>query len=227
MNREDPRIIDGMRRQGRLREAALAEAGRLGWKAGFGTKAAMSMIGTSQPLTGFMTNSTLVESGSGIDTGGWGTPLFEPEVALRIGSELASGAGPEEAIGAVDAVAAAIEAVDLGEIDRVEEILAGNVFHRKVALGGFQDVDSARLEEVRISVGVDGSGGESSDPRELIGDYGAVLSALADQVDLIGERLQPGDVVITGAAVTPLALDPGRELEVSITGGGRVSVEVV
>lgn len=226
MNRDDRRVIEGLRRQDSLRKDEYAEATRLGWKAGFGTEAAMSKIGTAQPLTGFLTTSTLVESGAGVNAEGWGTPLLEPEVAVRIGSELGPGASPEDATRAVDAVAAAIEVVDFGETDQVEEILAGNVFHRKVVLGEFQKSDPAILDDIRISVRVDGSGGSPSDPRDLIGSYGEILCAMADQVEIIGERLQPGDVVITGAAVAPLAFDSGHRFEVSITGGSDVSVEV-
>ena len=224
MNRDDPRVIDGMRRQGMLRAAEYGQAPRLGWKAGFGTEAAMAAIGTTQPLTGFLTTSTLVESGSGISAAGLGNPLLEPEVAVRIGTELGPGASPEDAAEAVEAVAAAIEVVDLGEVGRIEEILAGNVFHRKVVLGEFHE--SVTLDDVRISVRVDGSGGPASDPRDLIGGYGKILSALADQVALIGERLHPGDVVITGAAVPPLPLVPGDRYEVSTSDGSNVSVEV-
>jgi 2-keto-4-pentenoate hydratase len=224
MNRDDPKVIEGMRRQSLLRGDEYAEAPRLGWKAGFGTEVAMAAIGTTQPLTGFLTTATLVESGSRISVDGWGTPLLEPEVAVRIGSELGPGASPEDAVAAVAAVAAAIEVVDLGEVDRIEEILAGNVFHRKVILGEFQE--STLLDDARISVRVDGSDGPPSDPRDLIGSYGEILSALADQVGLIGELLQPGDVVITGAAVTPLTLGSGGRFEVSISGGSHVSVEV-
>jgi len=74
----------------------------------------MSLIGVDQPLLGFLTASSLLDSGTSVDVSTWGVPLIEPEVAVRIGNEIGSGASAEEGAAAVDAVAAAIELVDPG-----------------------------------------------------------------------------------------------------------------
>lgn len=215
-----------MERQSVLRESGLGKGDRLGWKSGFGTEGAMSLLGLDQPLLGFLTTATQLGSGSTVDVAEWGVPLLEAEVAVRIGSEIGSGASPEEGAAAIDGVAAAIELVDLGAIDSVEEILAGNIFHRQVLLGEFTEIGATDLAEVRIAVEIDGVRSDPADPRDVIGEIGRVVASLADQAELIGETFQPGDVVITGAAVPPAPVQPGQRYTVEITGDSQVSVEI-
>jgi 2-keto-4-pentenoate hydratase len=226
MNRDDERVLAGMKRQAQLRESALAEASRLGWKSGFGTEGAMEMLGIAQPLTGFLTTATLGDSGDEVEVSGWGMPLLEAEVAVRIERELGKGATPEEAASAIGAVAAAIELVDLGSFDEVEEVLAGNIFHRRVLLGEFVDLGASRLEDVRIAVDANGTGSEPADPGEVIGEIGRVVADLADQAELIGETFRPGDVVITGAAVPPAPVQAGERYEVTLSCDSTVTVEI-
>ena len=227
MNRNDARIIAGMKKQAGLRESLPSDARRLGWKSGFGTEGAMALIGVEQPLTGFLTSATRLGSGASVGIGEWTTPLLEAEVAVRIDSPVGPGASPEEGASAIGAVAAAVELVDLGAIDSVEEILGGNIFHRHVLLGEFRECGPDDLEQVRISVTVNGDESEPSDPREVIGDIGKVVAALADQADLIGDSFLPGDVIITGAAVPPAPVQPGDSYAVSINGGSTVAVDLV
>ncbi|MBN8867804.1 MAG: fumarylacetoacetate hydrolase family protein [Solirubrobacterales bacterium] len=225
-NREDERIIEGMERQFAAREAVLAGAERLGWKSGFGTEGAMGLLEIRQPLVGFLTSATLIDSGSVVDVSEWAMPLIEPEVAVRLEAEVGPGASPEQAAEAIGAVAPAIELVDLGSIDSVADILAGNIFHRRVILGEFQALGDSALDAVRIAVTANGTKGEPSDPRQVIGDLGAVVAALADQADLAGARFEPGDIVITGAAVPPAPLQSGDSFEAELSGGSGIAVKI-
>lgn len=184
----------------------------------------MEALGIDQPLLGHLATATLLESGARVSIGEWGTPLLEPEVAVRLEQAVPPGSSAEEAAAAIGAVGAAIELVDLGAIDKVEEILAGNIFHRHVLLGEFVDIDAGGLEEVRIAVTVNGEESEPSDPREVIGDIGQVVASLADQAELLGESFEAGDVIITGAAVPPALIHPGDEYRVSLNLGTEVAV---
>lgn len=226
MNREDERVVEGMKRQSALRESSLADASRLGWKSGFGTEGAMELLGITQPLTGFLTTATLAQPGEVVEVGRWGMPLLEAEVAVRIDRELGSDATPEQAASAIGAVAAAIELVDLGSVEKVEEILAGNIFHRKVLLGEFVELADSGLGDVRIAVEANGVESGPADPRDVIGEIGRVVADLAGQAELAEETFQPGDVVITGAAVPPAPVQPGERYEVKLTLGSSVAVEI-
>ena len=222
-----PAMQEGLRRQeARGRELLDQGAARLGWKAGFGTAAAMEKLGTSGPLVGFLTDATLAPSGSTVDVAGWAKPVLEPEVAVRLGADVDADQDLEQVLGAIDAIAAAIELVDLGQVsDDAGAILATNIFHRHVLLGDFLPLDGA-LDDVRMDVL---SGGvvhaEAVEPAAMLGPLDEVVRGLAELLADSPEGLRAGDVIITGAAVKPFALGGGESIEVRV-GASAVAVAI-
>jgi 2-keto-4-pentenoate hydratase len=201
-------------------------ARRLGWKAGFGTRAAIEKLGTDGPLVGFLTDATLEPSGTTIEVGDWGKAVLEPEVSLRLGADVAAGDGPEAIAAAVEAIGAAIELVDLGEVGGdPAAILATNVYHRKVLLGDFVALPGT-LAEVRIDVEQSGEPPVlGSDPAAVLGPLVEVVAGLAAILDGSGDGLRAGDVIITGAAIKPFEPTTGETFEVGVA-GSRVAVEI-
>ena len=203
-------------------------ATRLGWKAGFGTAAALEKLGTTGPLVGFLTDSTLQPSGSLFDVTGWVKPVLEPEVAVRLGADVDAGSDRSRIEAAVGQVGAAIELVDLGSAgDDAGAILAANVFHRAVLLGDLPPpAPGTSLAGVRVDVR---TGGEDyatdADPAAVLGDLIDVLSGMAALLATVDEGLRAGDVIITGAAVKPFELAGGETIEVRV-GGSNVSARV-
>jgi 2-keto-4-pentenoate hydratase len=188
----------------------MTHAERLGWKAGFGTTAAMEMLGTTGPLAAPLTTATLVADGGSQSIEGWARPILEAELAVRIGPD-----------GEVEAVAAAIELVDLhGPLDDIETILANGIYHRAVVLGEFT---SARPPELIIDVVRNGVADTTgADACALTGLPEDVLRHMGSH----GADLQPGDVVITGAAVPPLEVTPDDVVLVRFPDIGEVSIRL-
>jgi 2-keto-4-pentenoate hydratase len=106
----------------------------------------------------------------------------------------------------------------------VEEILAGDIFHRHVVLGGASDVqpDELRGEIVHRGevVGVD-------DPWALVGDPVTAVAHLAEHLGAFGERVRAGDVLITGSIVPALAVAPGERLEYRLEPLGALAIDFV
>jgi 2-keto-4-pentenoate hydratase len=226
----DPRIAAGLVRQAAERSRLLdGGASRLGWKAGFGTSAAMAKLGTTAPLIGFMTDQGLLDGDGPVAIGDWTKPVLEPEVAVRLGQDLAPGADREAVAAAIEAVATAIELVDItGPGDDVEAILSNNIFHRYVAIGPFARVsDDLRLDQLRLEV-VEGeeARAQGADPAELLGDLVDVVRHLADQAPGAGDQLRAGDVIITGSVVPGIAVSAGERFEVRADGLGSVAVRL-
>jgi 2-keto-4-pentenoate hydratase len=216
----DASLKDGLRRQQEEFRHLVAEgAGRLGWKAGFGTAAAIQKLGTSGPLAAPLTDSTLVSSGTSIDVKGWSKPVLEAEVAVRLATDVVAGQGRAEIEAAIGAVGAAIELVDLGEAgDDAGAILAAGIFHRAVILGEMRPpAPGTSLGDVRIDVfyGQDPYA-VNADPSALLDDLTEVLRGMATLLLGTEDGLRAGDVVITGAAVKPVALTGGEEISVRI-----------
>lgn len=146
--------------------------------------------------------------------------MLEPEVALIFSADVPADGSPEETAAAIGSIAAAIELVDLGEVGDAEQILSSNVFHRWYALGEPTPVSS--IEDVRIDVG---GVATAADPREALGDLVEVAGGIARMLDLVGEKLSAGDVLITGAAIPAITVTGGEAFEVRV-GDSEVAVQI-
>jgi 2-keto-4-pentenoate hydratase len=132
---EDPRVRRGMARQLELRRGLLDDGARpIGWRPGLGTAAAMEKHGIAATLVGFLTDRGVREPGREIEIGAWGTPTAEPEFAVHVARDVPADGDEEAVAAAIGGPGVAVELVDLGD-GEVEDILAGDVFHRHVVLG--------------------------------------------------------------------------------------------
>lgn len=216
----DRRIEAGMRAQ-LARRRAMLDTGRkhLGWKLGFGSPAAMQRLGTTGPLVGFLTDQSLLESGASCSIAGWKRAMLEPEIAAHIGSG-----------GAIEALGVAIEIADLDpDVQDVEEILAGDIFHRHVLLGP-PDASRAGGSVAGLSARVLRNGEEiasTSDPEAATGRVRDIVRSAAATLETNGLRLDAGDVVILGSVVPPIAVAAGETISVEVTPLGELEVRFV
>jgi 2-keto-4-pentenoate hydratase len=191
-----------------------AGAEHIGWKAAFGSPAGMKALGTDRPLVGHLTAGRRLSPGATVAVGDWTRGVVEAEIAAYVGPDLA-----------VDGWSLAIELADVDHPpEDVEEILAGNVYHRHVLLG---DVVPDLAVGMPVAVhrdGVEVTG--ATHPSELVGELGWVLSTTASTLAAAGGALAAGDVVITGSVVPPIPVAPGEHWQVSAPGLGAVDVRL-
>lgn len=224
---DDPRVQRGIDRQLAVRRRVIADGARaIGWKAGFGTPAAMAAIGTTGPLAGYLTDGSLLADGAEVALDGWTAPTVEVEVAARLGRDLPGGADAAQAAAAIDALAPAIELVDLDGPrgpDDVEEFLADGFFHRHAVLGRFDAAwAGGAADGMRLTVA--GRSRSYADAVEPACDVADVVRSIADLLDAAGERLRAGEIVITGAAAPVFAAEPGERIVARFEGLGTVGV---
>ncbi len=216
----DARVEAGMRAQLARRGELLASGRRhLGWKLGFGSPAAMQRLGTTAPLVGFMTDGSLLPSGATCSIAGWKRAMLEPEIAAHIGDG-----------GVIAALGVAIEIADLDpDVQDVESVLAGDIFHRHVLLG---PPDSTRsggsVEGIAARVLRDGvEMASTSEPESLTGRISDNLASAATTLESLGLGLRPGDVVILGSMVPPIPVEPGQSIRVEVDPLGALEVRFV
>ena len=200
-------------------------AEHLGWKVGFGAPAAMARLGLDRPLVGALTEGRRLPPGASVTVEGWTHGLIEAEVAAYVGRDVAGDATAREALAAVDGWSLAVELADLDlPPDDVEEILAGNIYHRWVLLG---DVVSDLPDPRGVVVSRDGVEAAATDrPDDLVGELGWVLATTASTLSAAGAALRAGDVVITGSMVPQMPIAAGESWEVAVAGLGRLDVHL-
>jgi 2-keto-4-pentenoate hydratase len=168
----------------------------------------MKRLSLEAPLVGFLTDQTVLPSGSTVTITDWIRPVVEPELAIYMDADLTDGSDADATRQAIGAVGPAIELAEIVfEPENVEEILAGNIFHRAVILGQPDYTRAeARLVGLNAEVTVDGvPTASTSDLVRLTGEIVPIIGSLADLLARSGEALRAGDLVITGSVVPPLA----------------------
>lgn len=221
---EDERVTRGMN----VHLQAQRDKGgtRVGWKMGLGLPAIMEKLGTTGALVAELQATTLMESGATLGVGGWANPVFEPEVAVYLGTDIEPGGDRDAAEAAIAAIAPAIEMVDLAAPPTdPEAVLAGGFAHRAVLVGpkrhGFD------LSGLATTVTANGEVlASEDDPQSAVGgDILGLVRHAADYLGAFGERLAAGQFLITGSTIAPPPkVSAGQHLVYELAGVGSVEV---
>jgi len=126
--------------------------------------------------------------------------------------------------GEIAGLGPALEVIDVDmAIDDLERVMAGDVFHRAVALGpvtaGLTSVDGLSAQFLRDE--------EELDAIDLTAAAIAptdVVALVAGYLDAVGESLQAGDVIIAGSLVPALPATAEERFELRVEELGSVAL---
>ena len=190
----------------RRREILAQGAEPLGWKVGFNVPEIQQKLGIDAPLAGFLTTDSLIE-------GEWNEypVVVESEVAVEIGDDGRS----------IAALLPALELADPPDLDlEIEQILAGNIFHRAVAFG--PRVETTEPGAARILV--NGEEKHSIDAERTGANLKAMVEAVATRLEAAGEELRPGERIITGVLAPPHEAQEGDTVRLELEALGSVEL---
>ncbi len=196
----------------RRRDELNGGARAVGWKVGVNVAALQEHFGLDGPVVGYLTDATVMEPGQPIPLRGWDRPALEVEVAVTIGAD-----------GGVSSLAPAIELVDLDlGFDDIGHILEGNIFHRGVIFGA----ETTGLDVRGLAVSVK-RGGERVAEGTLTELPEVTVEVVREILGAHGAELMPGDRIIAGSLIAPLAIGAGDDLVVSYGPLGVVAVRFI
>jgi 2-keto-4-pentenoate hydratase len=190
----------------RRREILAQGAEPIGWKIGFNVPSTQERLGIDGPVAGFLTTDSLIEED-------WDEypVIVESEVAVEIGSDGRS----------IAALLPALEVADPPDLDLpIEEILAGNVFHRGVVFG--PRVETREPGAARILV--NGEEQHTVAAHETGERLEAMVEAVAARLSAAGEELRAGDRIITGIIAPPHEAQPGDRVRLELEALGGVEL---
>jgi 2-keto-4-pentenoate hydratase len=189
----------------RRREILAQGAEPIGWKVGINDPGVQRKLGIDGPLAGFLTTDSLVE-----DSWDDYPIVVECEVAVELGPDARS----------IAALFPAIELADPPDLEiEVEQMIAGNIFHRAVAFGPRVEADAPGAGRILV----DGEVQHELDSDQTGANLG-MIGALAGRLEAAGEELRPGDRVITGILAPPHTAEPGDTVRFELDGVGNVEV---
>ena len=207
-------ITRGMRALLARRDGDLAAGARqVGWKIGFNTPAIQHALGISEPVVGYLLDRSVTPDGATVSLAGWRKPAVEVEVAIRVGDDLG-----------VAGLAPALELVDLDvDFADLERVLAGNICQRAVVFGTeVPGIDPFDVLVAAAKIGQSGNG--NADEGALTEDPATTVAFVRRFVAAHGAALEPGQRIIAGSLVAPVAVAPGDHFEVTYGPLGRLSV---
>ena len=183
---------------------------RVGWKIGLNVPEVQQRLGIDRSVIGHLTTATLVGADGSHSLAGAAKPVIEPEIAIEMGVD-----------GQITGLAAALEIVDLAHPpEDVGEIVAGNVFHRAVAIGSSSDRSSA--DGVEAALNVNGEPRGSADAGAT--DLGQIVELVDETLRAAGESLDAGDRIIAGSLTKPVPVEPGDRATLDLGPLGRLEV---
>jgi 2-keto-4-pentenoate hydratase len=220
-------LAEGMRAQLEAFHHAVASGvPRLGWKVAFNAPAIQARLGLSGPCVGALDGTALRRHPATCAAQPEQRLHVEPEIAIRIGEDVAGDASDGDVEAAIAAIAPALELADFARPrDDLRAMAAHAFFHVGTVLGA--ELPAARLAEMgaehpRLEVG--GRPAVGPDPALALGDLTGVVRHVARTLHDHGEQLRRGDIIMSGALVPPQPLSAGEVAVADFGVLGRVQV---
>ena len=190
----------------RRREICASGAEAVGWKVGFNVPEMQRKLGIDAPLAGFLTTDSLIE-----DEWDEYPVVVESEVAVEIGEDGRS----------IVALLPALEIVDPPDLDlELEQILAGNIFHRAVAFGPRVEAEAPGPGRILVN----GEEQHALSAERTGGNLEAMVEAIDARLEAAGEELRPGDRIITGVLAPPHEASEGDTVRLELDAVGGVEL---
>lgn len=204
----------------------------VGRKIGLTSKVMQQQLGVSEPDYGALPASWEVplEDGRGeVDTSRLIQPRVEGEIAFRLAEPLEGpGVTVLDVFRATDAVAAAVEIIDSRIRDwriRLVDTVADNASCGGFAVGAWEpawrDVDLRRLAMVMY---VDGEAASIGAGAAALGHPARCVAWLANKLGEMGDRLEAGDIVLSGSLGPAVPVRPGSGVRLEIAGLAPVTL---
>ncbi len=211
-------------------EARLSAGARVsGHKIGLTAPAVQAQLGVDQPDYGTLLDEMEIADGTAVSAGAYLSPRIEVEVAFVLGADLSGpGVSAADVRLATDHVRASLELVDSRVRDwriRLADTVADAASSAAYVLGA----SSAGLDELDVA-GLDAElwrGDqliERGHTSAVLGDPCVAVAWLANALAVQGERLEAGQVVLSGAATKMVPVHAGDDFRGVIPGLGAVSI---
>lgn len=216
---------------------AVAARPLVGWKIAATSTVGQAHINVSGPIAGRLLAGQIYEVGATVPSAGNRMRVAEPEMAFRLGRDLAPRAKTYETVEVLEAVATLHTALEMPDSRFADftcageaQLLADNACAHHFILGPAAPDDwrslDLRAHQVRGYV-TKASGQQWS--REgtgaaVLGDPRVALAWLVNELTAQGITLRAGQFITTGTCMTPLQIEPGDAVTADFGVLGQVSM---
>ena len=204
-----------------------------GWKIGATTATMQDYLDVAEPAYGRIMSGTMIENGSILTAAGFCNPGIECEIAVRLGKPSEGDGYTKESVAdMISTVLPAIEIVEnrYGDFEErgTPTLIADDFFHKACVLGPERaDWTSLDLAALTGRVRIDGDEKAEGTGAAVMGHPLEAIAWLANLLGTHGERLNAGDIIMTGSVTPVMWLDSFPcHAEIEFDGLGMASLEL-
>ena len=213
------------------------DAGRhiLGWKIGLTSKVMQDALGIETPDSGVLYDDMLFESGAQVPNNRYIEPRVEAEIAFVLKAPLEGDVSREDVLAATDYVVPALEILDTrilradpetGQRRRIFDTVADNAANAGIVLGEARHApDAFDLRWVGAIVKKNGETVATGLGAGVLDDPVDGLVWLARRMHTYGQRMNAGDVVLSGSFISPIECPAGTEIAADFGAFGQVHID--
>ena len=212
-------------------------AGRkvIGWKIGLTSRAMQSALGIDIPDSGILFDDMVFQTGATVPPGRFIQPRIEAEIAFVMRSAIAGSDITRAAVlAATGHVAPALEILDTrivrtdaatGRARTVHDTISDNAANAGLVLGKERHgVDAFDLRWVGALTFRDGVIEETGLGAGVLNDPVESVVWLARRMAEYGQRIEPGQVILSGSFIRPVECPPGSGIHADFGPFGRVDI---
>jgi 2-oxo-hept-3-ene-1,7-dioate hydratase len=213
-------------------------AGRrvIGWKIGLTSRAMQAALNIDIPDSGVLMDDMAFASGAVVPRGRFIQPRVEAEIAFVMKAPLAGGSVTrEEVLAATDHVAPALEILDTrilradpatGQTRRIVDTIADNAANAGIVMGAARhDVAAVDLRWIGAILTRDGVVEETGLGAGVLNDPVEAVVWLARRMALYGQRIEAGQVILSGSFIRPVECPPGSRIMADFGAFGQMGVD--
>jgi 2-oxopent-4-enoate/cis-2-oxohex-4-enoate hydratase len=224
----DLTVEDAYRISRRFLERRIGSDAVVGKKIGITSAAVQRLLNVESPDFGFLLRSMQRSSGATIELGRLIQPKIEAEIAFVLGRALGRGTDEAAVLAATEWVVPAFEIVDSRIRDwriTLQDTIADNASCGLFVLGHARvHPQHADLRHVVATIRRGGASVATGAAADVMGSPLTAVAWLANALGRLGERLEAGDVVLSGSMTALVPLSPAEVYEADFGVLGSVQV---
>ena len=206
----------------------------IGWKIGLTSKVMQEALKIDMPDSGVLYDDMLFETGSTVPAGRFIQPRIEAEIAFIMKSPLAGDVTRADVLAATQAVAPSLEILDTrirrldpatGTPRNICDTVSDNAANAGIVLG--QERHAPGQQDLRWTGAIVRKNGEvvaTGLGAAVLDDPVMGLVWLARRMHQYGQRIEVGQVVLSGSFIAPIECPSGTVIDADFGPFGTVSV---
>ncbi len=214
----------------------LAQGRRIiGWKIGLTSKAMQDALGIDTPDSGVLYDDMLFATGDTVPHGRFIQPRIEAEIAFFLRAPLSGDVTRDHVLDATESIVPALEILDTrilrvdpatGQPRRIFDTVSDNAANAGIVLGRERHPPGAH--DLRWTGAIVKRNGEvvaTGLGAAVLDDPVTGLVWLARRMGQYGQRIEPGQVVLSGSFIGPVECPPGTRISADFGAFGSVAVD--